>query len=72
MNETIIIEKNVPIPQTGTAAKYPFSTMQIGESFVVPAGKRNSMSACVVRHRPKKFVSRIQPDKQTVRIWRVE
>lgn len=73
------IEKNIPIPPhneagrlKGTEArrKYPFPTMEVGDSFVSES-KCVRMAACAyARSRPGlKFVSRQQAGGY--RIWRV-
>lgn len=37
-----LIEKNIPVPadgRRGPEPKYPFRSMEVGDSFVVPAGE---------------------------------
>ena len=35
--QQIVVEKGIPLPVSVRAAKYPFSTMDIKDSFVMPA-----------------------------------
>lgn len=78
----MIIEENVPIPEgrRGRQAKYPFSEMKPGQSFAVEVGdepprtviNRLNTAAQGWRRRNKptaKFVVRLEPDRQHVRIW---
>jgi hypothetical protein len=63
------IEKGIPIPSNGLKArsKYPWSTMEIGDSFVGPKSLTGQ-----AHHRGlltgMKYVTRTEGDK--VRVWR--
>jgi hypothetical protein len=35
MTDTLVVEKNVELPKTQRKAKYPFNTMEVGDSFIV-------------------------------------
>jgi hypothetical protein len=65
----VIVEKNIPMPG------FPFSKMQIGDSFLIPGNiKRSTASVAAKRYEKKhnvKFVSR-KMDNGAIRIWRVE
>jgi len=67
------IEKNVPLPERkANTSKYPFNSMEIGDSFAVPADiKGTVMNAATTsgRYHGKKFSAR-QIDENTARIWR--
>ena len=63
------IEKDVPMPRRG---KYPFSEMEIGDSFSVPAEDRLRLASSASRASARlgcKFVTRKQKDG-SVRCWR--
>ena len=64
------VEKNIAIPEV-----FPFSQMQPGDSFLIPANvKRTTASVAAKRYGKKhnvKFVSR-KMDNGAIRIWRVE
>lgn len=64
------VEQNIPMPGI-----FPFSQMQIGDSFLIPAHiKRSTASVAARRYAQKhnvKFVSR-KMDDGAIRIWRVE
>lgn len=82
-----LIEKNVPVPadgRRGPEPKYPFRSMEVGDSFVVPAGeakfsKRSADGRPVSRvsvatsgagkRLGRRFVTRTNPDG-SVRVWR--
>lgn len=72
----IEVEKNIPIPQKkGRAPKYPFSDMNVGDSFeVVDAPKNTVLNAAnqwSKRHNKKaKFTIRFEDGK--TRIWRTK
>lgn len=74
-NGHIKIEKGIPAPghKSHGALKYPWHEMEKGDSFVFPEGSRFGYEAARTaskRYAPKKFVTRIQPDKN-FRCWRV-
>lgn len=71
------IEKNIPCPQKGSgrpAGKiYPFSEMEVGDSFACPPNiKENSVAAAAHRENKKsgnKFVTRKVDG--IIRCWRI-
>jgi len=67
------IEKGIPIPtKRAGSVKYPFSVMEIGDSFLIARGScKNPLSVAGFankRHSPKGFEARTVNDG--VRIWR--
>jgi hypothetical protein len=64
------VEQNIPMPGI-----FPFSQMQIGDSFLIPSNiKRSTASVAAKRYAQKhkvKFVSR-KMDDGAIRMWRVE
>jgi len=68
----IEIEKGIAIPErnlsSGRACKYPWKTMEIGDSFFVSDTKPNSGMASKIYGR--KFVSRTVDGG--IRVWRTE
>jgi hypothetical protein len=72
----IKIDKNVPIPANAGPTKiYPFTELEIGDSFAVPLNQRGSARQGMHReHRKgngKRFVSRAI-DNKTCRFWRIK
>ena len=70
----IEVEKNVPIPQgAGAPQRYPWKTMDVGDSFLVTHIPRNSalrISSVASRlYQPLKFTARTV--NGGVRIWRI-
>ena len=67
---TFRIDQNVPIPARKTDRKYPFATMEIGESFFL-AGKSDIQYHS---YKPRKFVKRVVTENgvKGVRVWRIE
>lgn len=70
----IEIEKGLPIPakRPGPMSKYPFSAMEIGDSFFV-ATSRQSLSKSVHTARKRlgrRFTCRAEPGGY--RVWRIE
>jgi hypothetical protein len=67
------IEKNVPMPAKrgkGGGLIAVLSAMEIGDSFVYPKVKRNSLSAYFCRFPERKYSSR-SIDVTNVRVWRI-
>jgi len=72
------IESNIPIPtsQRGAKEKYPFSKLEVGQSFLVDeegVKLQNVRTACTYaqkRMEGKKFICRAEDTG--VRVWRVE
>lgn len=70
------IEKNIPIPVSYSGSKYPFKELEIGDSFLAPIEKRNSVNSnanhfgknCNPR---RKFITRTISELEC-RIWRTE
>jgi len=74
---SIEIEKGIPIPVQsvgGRYAKYPWDTMEVGDSFFVPGitTVRFSMTSLTKRLKPKKFTARtmVKDSQNGVRVWR--
>lgn len=65
-NHKVIIDKGVPIPAHGRS-KYPWRTMDIGDSFIIPK-LTVSMGAVNDRYHPKYFIVRKCDDGY--RVWR--
>lgn len=81
MNDSkFIIEKNITIPIRkkggGIAAKYPFDSMEVGDSFLVPcvkeeaSSKRAAVLVSTKRVPLMSFTTRITT--KGVRIWRTK
>ncbi len=65
----IKIEKGIPIPSITTKSKYPWGSLEIGDSFV--SKKRNSNLTYVNRqYAPKRFVSK-NMGEEGFRTWRI-
>ena len=67
------IEKNVPIPKTVVEV---FSEMEVGDSVLVEAEKRNNMHAHVKYGKskgelPSTFKAKTKKEGDKVRVWRV-
>ena len=84
---TIQVETDKPTPpiKTGRPHKYPFNTMQVGESFSLPLAsekhrKGMDRTVCVLRAAAcsygrkynMKFTVRTVRDEGVARCWRVE
>jgi len=69
------IENNIPQPEPhlGTKAKYPFTTMEVGQSVFIDGGKHDSNPAIAAKmyakRSGKKFT--IRKIDNGVRVWRV-
>jgi len=72
----IPIDRNVPIPkyagQRGSTEKYPWSQMDVGDSFVVGAKRAKTVRGCYVaagKRLGRKFATRMTPEG--LRVWRI-
>jgi hypothetical protein len=70
----VILEDGIPIPDTlrKRAEKYPFDTMEVGQSFLLNGGVKNPKNLAArarTKHKPKRFNAAETPDGW--RIWRV-
>lgn len=84
IEEVVRVEKGVPMPAARNQTKdlYPFSKMEVGDSFELCIESKNLRNktqsyvlACAkryaIRHDPMfKLTSRLSPDGKTVRFWR--
>lgn len=68
------IEKGVLAPAGSTKAKYPFSKMEIGDSFAVPLAERLKVRNAVGQYkcRTQGFNYVTKTDGDSLRIWRVK
>lgn len=73
------IQKNIPAPHEGTKfSRYPFKTMEIGDSFFVPdkdltsMGSLYSATAQYKRRNNVTFKVKKFPLEQGFRVWRIE
>jgi hypothetical protein len=65
---------DAPVRKSGPKAKYPFDTMEVGESFILPAGTKRYRSTqiyCSNRstHLGKRFRCRELPNGD-IQVWR--
>lgn len=71
-----VIEKGIPVPETANgngvrSPKYPFASMEIGDSiFVADKSKMNSTVAAAAQRTGFKF--KFASENGGTRIWRVE
>mgnify|MGYP000411421440 CR=1 FL=1 len=80
----ITVDKDIPMPPTthrgpgkqlpSPTRRFPFSTMEIGESFFIPNVNCTYIISRVSSYRPKKFSTRIwtQDGVKGARCWRIE
>lgn len=70
----IEIEKNIPTPKKRSKwQKYPFSEMEVGDSFLVGIEKRNSISTTINHHKKRHggdFTCRSV--EGGIRVWRIK
>ena len=71
----IKIDKNVPLPKRSGARKYPWASMQVGDSFFISLlsmPTRNSLYACAKWAGIKISVNSVTEDGvRGVRVWRI-
>lgn len=70
------VDKGIPMPdaQPGRPPKYPWTTMAVGESFVLPApniaSARAHCNGANTRYEGRKFLCRFY--KGEIRVWRTK
>lgn len=64
----IVIEKDVAMPEHCSRTKYPWTKMEVGDSFFIPK-LTISLGATNERYKPKKFIAR--KDGEGYRVWRI-
>jgi hypothetical protein len=74
-DEPYRIEKDIPIPPQKRRSRYPFEDMAVGDSFIVPVSKRNSLAGSISRFQnfidsSKEFTYRQMDDGY--RVWRTK
>jgi len=68
---SIKIDKNAPLP--APRVKWPFHEMEVGDSFLIPAGQEKACRSSAWTYGKKhgmKFA--VRTEKKGVRIWRIE
>lgn len=71
----IALEKNVPMPADtrGVPMKYPWKSMQVGDSFFVPTNKKTfTAHAYATRTLGYRFVTKqtVESGRKGFRVWR--
>jgi hypothetical protein len=76
------LDDNVPIPETSRGerpSKYPWDTMNVGQSFFVPGAKQSTFNTLTAGRTKKyngerKFISKAVTEDgvEGVRVWRIE
>ncbi len=72
----IIVEKAIPLPQSGSASSgakgmYPYAKMEVGDSFLAPC-KHNPISIAKRWGRPRGIDFTSRKDDGGWRIWRIK
>jgi hypothetical protein len=71
--EPVVVEKNVPIPGRRVAILFPFEKMNVGDSFLIPEGKRSAVAYQIQAYRSAnpgaKFITRVIGTQ--IRCWRI-
>ena len=75
------VERGIPMPTKGNRTKYPFSELEVGDSFAVPIpmGTDPGAQAAAIRSsayswskkNSSRFAVRLVDNKAAARVWRV-
>ena len=76
---TFKVDKKIPVPKEHTPNRYPFDTMEIGDSFFVTEDQTANLKSVYgaashhAKRHNKKFLSAIREEggKRGIRVWRV-
>lgn len=72
MKDISVYQIDSAVPMPDGKEKLPLGQLEIGESFVIPIERRNSVASVATiygKKTGKKFTTRKQ-DEKTVRVWR--
>ena len=73
-DKTLVIDKNIPLPDKRSVYKDIWDNMDVGDSFLVPPESKVTIRSSVYyankKHSPKRFT--IRTIESGVRIWRIE
>jgi hypothetical protein len=76
MNAMIPVQTGIPVPERHSVPRYPFRTMQVGESFFVPNKSADSFRGRIseLGKQGLRFVGRnvVEDGVFGARIWRTE
>lgn len=75
---SFVVEKGIPVPHAarGSSSKYPFATMEVGDSFLVDVPDHRTMAvACSMLYsaaKSAKVLITLRTDKnnRAIRVWR--
>lgn len=76
MSQKVLVEKGVPLPFRGTnVLRYPYDTMEVGDSFALPAGRYAAVSNTAGSYGKKHgrtfaIRKRVEEGAHVVRCWR--
>ena len=71
MAASVKIEKAIPLP--AARGVWPFGEMEVGDSFLVPAGREKAAKASAWTYGHKHGIRfTVRQEKKGVRIWRIE
>ena len=73
----IKVDKNIPMPPRKTnmgSSKYPFPTMDVGDSFFLAGAAKGKFGGLLYKNKPKRFAPRnvVENGISGVRVWRIE
>jgi len=73
MMEEIVVEKGIPLPTGARAAKYPFASMEVGDSFVVAGSSKQLARSHALNYKKLNpgWNYRTRTTSDGMRIWRV-
>lgn len=68
------IQRGVALPPITPHKIYPFRSMEVGDSFAVPAASASRCRANFKHYRPMRFatLTRMEKDIEVMRVWRIE
>lgn len=73
MSDVLSIEKDIPIPTSARAARYPFATMEVGDSILIPSSQKQLARSHALNYKKThpgwNYKTRTMPEG--MRIWRI-
>lgn len=67
------VDKSVPYPGRRRSKRFPFESMEVGDSFLTDTSSKSLIYFHMRRHAPKRFISRTvrEPSGFGLRVWRI-
>lgn len=72
-HQRVTLDKSVPYPGPRRSKRFPFESMEVGDSFLTDIASKSIIYFHMKRYAPKRFVSRTvrETSGSGLRVWRI-